>query len=49
MSVSQYVLAKTGLRPDIADDAGYLAADKALSAVGLGQNLSQLSALDLDK
>lgn len=49
LSVNIYCLAKMGLRPDLEGDAGYLAADKALSTMGLGQSLSKLSALDLDK
>lgn len=44
LSVSQYVLAQQGLRPDLANDSGYQAASRAFSAIGLQLNINNLTA-----
>jgi hypothetical protein len=44
LSVSQYVLAKQGLRPDLANNEGFQAADRAFSAIGLSLKLNNLTA-----
>lgn len=42
--VNNYVLAKTGARPDLANDEGFLAADRVLQAINLNLNLNNLTA-----
>jgi hypothetical protein len=45
MTVAQYVLAKQGLRPDLAQDESFLTTDKVLNAIGMTQiPLSNLTA-----
>jgi len=44
LSVSQYVLAKQGLRPDLQSDEGFQATDRVFAGIGLELHLSQLTA-----
>ena len=44
MSVSQYVLAKQGHRPDLQNDEGFQACERVLPAIGLELNLNILTA-----
>ena len=45
LSISQFVLAKQGSRPDLANDASFLATDRVMEAIGLNQiPLSKLTA-----
>lgn len=44
VSVTQYVLATQGLRPDLASDEDFLATERAFSAIGFTPSLSQLTA-----
>lgn len=44
MSVSQYVLANQGLRPDLVNDNSYQATERTFKAINLGLNLHKLTA-----
>ena len=35
LSISQFVLAKQGSRPDLANDSSFLATDRVMEAIGL--------------
>jgi len=48
LSVSQYLLAKKGLRPDLENDSGYLAADKALESIGHDFKINEYTAEDYE-
>lgn len=49
LSVQQYVLAKQGLRPDLANDESFHTTDKVMSAIGMTSiPLSQLTAEPLE-
>jgi hypothetical protein len=45
LSVAQFVLAKQGLRPDLAKDESFIATDKVMTAIGMTEiPLSKLTA-----
>lgn len=48
MSVTAYVYQKSGLRNDLADDEGYLATDRVMSALGVDVNYSKKTAEDFE-
>jgi hypothetical protein len=46
MSVSSYVYAKAGLRPALAEDPGFLAADRVMKAIGMNVDINLNTAED---
>lgn len=44
LSVSQYLLASQGARPDLANDSGFQATERAFKAINLSLNLTNLTA-----